>query len=93
MIIRTVTATELARGFSDFLNQVRYQGVTLDIKRGNETVARIQPAGPTVGYPIDQLDALVAGLPSLAEDDVDAFLQDIHEGTASLTAGTSEWDS
>lgn len=93
MIIRTVTATELARGFSDFLNQVRYQGVTLDIRRGNETVARIQPAGPTVGYPIDQLDSLIAELPSLAEGDADAFLEDIHEGTASLTAGSSAWDS
>jgi antitoxin (DNA-binding transcriptional repressor) of toxin-antitoxin stability system len=93
MIIRTVTATELARGFSDFLNQVRYQGVTLDIRRGNETVARIQPAGPTVGYPIEQLDALIAALPSLAEDDAASFLDDIHEATANLTAGSSAWDS
>ena len=93
MTIRTVTATELARGFSDFLNQVRYQGVTLDVKRGNEIVARIQPAGPTVGYPVDQLDALIAALPPLAEDDVEAFLHDIHAATANLTSESSAWDS
>lgn len=93
MIIRTITATELARGFSDFLNQVRYQGVTLDVRRGNETVARIQPAGPTLGYPIDQLDTLIAALPSLAQDDVGTFLEDIHAAVANLTAGSNAWDS
>lgn len=93
MATRIVTATELARGFSDFLNQVRYQGVTLDVQRGNEIVARVQPAGPAAGYPIEQLDALIAALPSLAEDDVDGFLEDIHDAGASLTAGLSPWDS
>lgn len=91
MTVRTVTATELARGFSDFLNQVRYQRITLDVKRGNEIVARIQPAGPAVGYPIDRLDELLASLPTLGEDK--DFLADIHQVTERLTPTSSAWDS
>lgn len=53
--------------------------------RGNEIVARVQPVGPTAGYPIQELDALIASLP-LGEDDLDAFLRDIHEAGANLTA-------
>ena len=39
--MKTVTATELARNLSDFLNRVRYQGESFGVIRGRELVARL----------------------------------------------------
>ena len=35
----SLTVTEFSRGSLDFLNQVQYQGKTLDIRRGKRVVA------------------------------------------------------
>lgn len=56
----SLTVTQLSRGLSDFLNQVQYQGQTLDIQRGKKVVARVLPAVVTDGFPISQLDASLA---------------------------------
>ncbi len=57
MSVIALTVTEFSRGLSNFLNQVQYQGQTLDIQRGKKLVARVLPAGTTDGFPIDRLDA------------------------------------
>ncbi|MBI5330753.1 MAG: hypothetical protein HZB71_09085 [Betaproteobacteria bacterium] len=87
-----LTATTLARNFSDYLNRVRYQGASYDITRGNEIIARIGPPEPVAGYPLEGLAALLAGLPTLAGD-ADDFVQDIHGAVAGLTTETDAWDS
>jgi antitoxin (DNA-binding transcriptional repressor) of toxin-antitoxin stability system len=45
---REVTATEFARNLSSLLNEVRYQGVSLEVRRGKEAVAHVvpRPRGP-----------------------------------------------
>jgi hypothetical protein len=47
-IASVITATELARNLSDVLNQVRYQGMSFDIKRGAELIAHEKLLGVTV---------------------------------------------
>lgn len=89
----TLTATTLARNFSEYLNQVRYQGASFDIQRGVEVVARLCPVSSAAGYPIDQLAALFAALPSLDEADTQALLEDIHAATGNLTAEKDAWGS
>ena len=49
---QVISATTLARNFSEFLNRVRYQGVTLDVTRGSDVIACISPPSPAGGYPI-----------------------------------------
>lgn len=90
---RHVSATALARNFSHYLNQVRYQGVTLEVKRGNEVVACVTPPASVAGFPIAQLDALFASMPAWAEDEARDFLHDIHSVTDRLIAEDSAWDS
>lgn len=85
-----LTATHLARNFSEYLNQVRYQGASFDIERNSEIVARIGPPAPSGGYPIERLGDLLAGLP---EVDSEAFLRDIHEAIDGLHGETETWDS
>lgn len=93
MPTKTVTATALARNLSEFLNQVRYQGITLEVTRGNEVVACVSPRPPSAGFPIEQLDSLLASLPRFSAEEADAFLDDIHAGAEQLTTERSAWDS
>lgn len=93
MTIRSITATHLARNFSDLLNQVRYQQVTLEVMRGNELIAYVTPAPTTSGYPIDQLDRLLAGLPRLSAEESQQFLDDIHHGVSEQPAENDAWAS
>ena len=93
MPTKTVTATALARNFSEFLNQVRYQGVTLEVTRGTEVVACVSPPPTSRGFPIDQLDGLLDSLPRFSPEEADAFLDDIHAGVEQLTTERSAWDS
>lgn len=85
MTIRSITATYLARNFSDLLDQVRYQKIALEVTRGNEIVACIAPPAGVTGYPIDQLDRLFDALPRLSDEENQQFLIDLHEGAASST--------
>jgi len=93
MLATTLTATTLARNFSEYLNQVRYQGASFDIQRGVEVVARLCPANPVAGYPIDQLTTLFAALPAMDGGEAQAMLEDIHAATEALTSGADAWGS
>jgi hypothetical protein len=88
-----VTATTFARNFSDLLNQVRYQGITLDVKRGSEIIAYVTPPEARSGYPISELDNLLAGLPRLSAEDASAFQHDITVAVGALTADTNPWEA
>ena len=91
-ISKTINATEVARNFSDVLNQVKYQGTTFDVIRGRDVVARIVSAGPAGGLKVSDLNNLFAMLPHLDEDDTAAFEHDIRESVAPLTNKGHEWD-
>ncbi len=92
MASKTITATDAARGFSEFLNQVRYQGVEFDIVRGKEVVARLVPAAPPGGVALDQLDELVRSLPRLGPREAKLFAHDIERGLARIRPDAVEWD-
>jgi hypothetical protein len=49
MSVIALTVAKFSRGLSNFLNQVQYQGQTLDIQRGKRVVARVLPAGISEG--------------------------------------------
>lgn len=89
---RRLSATEVARNFSDVLSQVRYQSVTVDVTRGREVIARISPAAAG-GLPIAELDRLFAALPPLGEEEAEAFVADIAAGLAQLGPADHPWDS
>lgn len=77
MTSRVINATEAARNFSEVLNQVKYQSVDFDVMRGRELVARIVPATPAGRLSVADLNRFFAGLPSLGEQDAEAFEQDV----------------
>ena len=70
-----ITVTELSRGLSDFINRANYRGETYLIMRGGKAVAQISPA--PAGARVKDLAAILASLPPLDADDVDAFARDL----------------
>lgn len=82
--MRTITATEASRGFSELLDAVE-RGETVRITRGNRTIAQV---GPAVGVSGRSLREALAALPPL-DGDVES---DIASAMALLTEGVDPWD-
>lgn len=80
--MRTVTATQASRGFSDLLDAVEH-GETVQVTRAGRVVAEIRPAVPSTDR---VLRAALTGLPRLD----DALVSDIAAATSLLTADESD---
>ena len=61
--MKTITATELARNFRQYLDQVEHQGEELVVVRNQHQVAKIVP-GPVTMTAIDALTDLYGTLPA-----------------------------
>lgn len=91
MGVVSLTVTEFSRGLSDFLNQVQYRGQSLDIQRGKKVVARVLPAAAADGYPLAQLDKLLAKGPQLSAAERRALVNDLGAVRAGLLGRGDPW--
>ena len=41
-----ISVTQAVRQFSDLMNRVVYQGIIVELERGNRVIARISPVSP-----------------------------------------------
>jgi hypothetical protein len=92
MAHQTVTATAFARKFSDYLNQVRYQGMSFDVKRGSDVIACVTPPTRPSGFPMADIDRLLGSLPGMNADEAAAFAHDIRAIDSTLTSSPNAWD-
>jgi len=89
-----LTVTEFSRGLSDFLNQVQYQGQTLDIQRGKRVVARVLPAvASPSGFPLDRLDDLLLKGPQISGSERQSMAKDVGALRSDLLARDDPWAS
>lgn len=72
-----VNVTDFSRSLSEFLNQVQYKGMVLDIVRGKRIVARVPPVGQSDGFPIAQLDDLLGKWTQLSAVDKLSMASDV----------------
>ena len=93
MSVVALTVTEFSRGLSDFLSQVQYQGQSLDIQRGKKVVARVLPAMASSGFPIDQLDDVLANGPQLKASERLAMAEDVRSMRSRLKNKSDPWAS
>lgn len=83
--VRTMTATEASRNFSDLLDAIE-RGETVTITRGRHVVAEIRPARRRTGAD------LRAALENIPPPD-DQFTGDIADALAMISGeGTDPWD-
>jgi antitoxin (DNA-binding transcriptional repressor) of toxin-antitoxin stability system len=79
----TLSVTEVARHFAEYVNRVAYRGESFVLVRGNRPVAELRPL-PS-GKRLAELPALLASLPRLSESEAAQFAEDLAAAAASLT--------
>jgi prevent-host-death family protein len=83
-----MTATEVARNFSEVLNRVT-AGERIEILRNGTPVAVLSPPSPRQTVPLSELRELFRQLPRLDDD----FYRDIREGYTIFREPTDPWAS
>jgi antitoxin (DNA-binding transcriptional repressor) of toxin-antitoxin stability system len=86
-----MSVTQAVRQFSDLLNRIFYQGVTVELERGNKVIARISPVSPDSPLKVKDLNGLFDGLPSLGEDS-ELFAKQLNAIRNRIPLERSQWD-
>ena len=68
----------MARKFAEYINRVTYRGESFILTKGNKPVAEIRPL--QTGRKLSELPAIMASIPHLSPDDVEAFAKDVYDG-------------
>jgi antitoxin (DNA-binding transcriptional repressor) of toxin-antitoxin stability system len=71
----TLSVTEMARHFAEYINRVAYRGESFVLVRGNKPIAELRPL-PT-GKRLAELPALLASLPHLSPTEAGQFADDL----------------
>ena len=86
-----VSVTQAVRQFSDLLNRVFYQGVSVELERGNKVIARLSPVSTESKLKVKDLNKLFSKLPSLGED-AESFAKDLEDIRKMIPLEKSQWD-
>ncbi|MBF0288763.1 MAG: antitoxin [SAR324 cluster bacterium] len=85
-----VSVTQAVRQFSDLLNRVFYQGISVELERGNKVIARISPILSESPLKVKDLNKLFSELPSLGEDS-ESFANDLENIRKTIPLEKSQW--
>ena len=72
---QTLSVTEIARHFAEYINRVAYGGECFVLVRGNKPIAELRPL--PVGKRLAELPALLASLPHLSSTEAAQFAADL----------------
>lgn len=86
-----ISVTQAVRQFSDLLNRVFYQGVSIELERGNKVIARISPVSSESPLKVKDLNRLFSELP-LLRDDSESFAKDLENIREKIPLEKSQWD-
>jgi antitoxin (DNA-binding transcriptional repressor) of toxin-antitoxin stability system len=85
-----IALADAERDFLRLVQRVYSEGVTVELDRGDQIVARISPAGPRSALKVQDLNAFLQNLPKLG-DDVDAFSDDLRAIRRGFPAEGDPW--
>ncbi|NLY00123.1 MAG: hypothetical protein GXY83_28825 [Rhodopirellula sp.] len=83
-----VSVGEAGRQFEELLERVVRDGVTVELERNHQVVARLSPAGRRM--PVADLNRFFADLPSLSAD-AQAFADDVARIRKQLPPESDPW--
>lgn len=72
---QTLTVTEVARHFAEYINRVAYRGESFVLIRGNKPIAELRPV--PIGKRLADLPTLCASLPPLSPTEAAQFDEDL----------------
>ena len=75
MMSQTLTVTEVARHFAEYINRVAYRGECFVLVRGNKPIAELRPV--PAGKRLVELPALLASLPHLSPTEAAQLADDL----------------
>ena len=81
---QTLSVTEVARHFADYINRVSYRGECFVLVRGNKPVAELRPL--PAGKRLVELPALLASLPHLSPAEASQFADDLTAARQALAS-------
>jgi len=82
MQTHSLSATEMVRGFSDYVNRVAYRRERFILLRGRKPVAELRPV-PT-GRTLGELGEVLQALPALSDAEAADFAADIEQARVRL---------
>jgi antitoxin (DNA-binding transcriptional repressor) of toxin-antitoxin stability system len=90
---QTLSVTEIARHFAEYINRVAYRGECFVLVRGNKPIAELRPL-PT-GKRLAELPTLLASLPHLSETEAVQFAADLTAAQEALARAEAHdpWQS
>ena len=82
LVAQTLTVTEVARHFAEYINRVSYRGESFVLLRGNKPVAELRPL--PAGKKLSELPSLLASLPHLSPTEAEQLADDVEAARAEL---------
>ncbi len=79
---QTLSVTEMARHFAEYINRVAYRGECFVLVRGNKPMAELRPL--STGKRLAELPALLASLPHLFSAEATQLANDLTAARAEL---------
>jgi antitoxin (DNA-binding transcriptional repressor) of toxin-antitoxin stability system len=86
-----MNVAEAEKNFTVLVDKVHREGISVDLERDNEVIARLTPAVGRSPLTLGELQAFLRSLPSLA-DDAEDFAKDVRAIRAEFPAEANPWD-
>lgn len=86
-----MNVVEAEKNFAKLVDKVYVDGISVDLERDNQVIARLTPASRRSRVTVGELNAFLRGLPSLG-DEADSFAQDVRTLRAEFPAEGNAWD-
>ena len=85
-----IALADAERDFSRLVHRVYSEGITVELDRGDQVIARISPVGPRSALKVRDLNAFLHNLPKLG-DDAEVFHDEIRAMRRELPAEGDPW--
>ena len=82
---------EAEKNFSNLVNKVYSEGISVDLENEDKILARLTPAEPSSLLTVGGLNSFLSGLPRLG-DDADEFAKDIRKIRTEAPPEENPWD-
>jgi antitoxin (DNA-binding transcriptional repressor) of toxin-antitoxin stability system len=89
--VQRINVSDAERDFSELINRVCTQGVSIELERDNKVIARITPAGPTSPLKVGDLNSFLESLPRLGNDAA-VFADDLQTIRREFPTEANPWE-
>lgn len=84
MSVITLSITDVARNFSEYVNRVNYKGERFVLVKGGREVAELKPVPK--GRRLSELSALLSNGPRLTAEEAASFEEDINKARTEMNS-------